>query len=1303
MAEAKKNKSVKTIGAAAIHEVGNEAQAVVAAPKLIEFSRWVSGATMALRMEAELGKGEIAPTEAMQSAWAALCQEKALLPWLATGFSKGLTGIFQGGHHNQQMVWGDHLQLLMSGLNEQALDQLKAGLVDLVSNIRSVEGEIKKAGSMGAGLLSTSASQDLLSYPALGVGLSPGNSIVDGKKTSTLVGVKLRSVGAVIGHVDHPVNETVDRWANALGDGVDAEMRAEMTEAAKLSKADISIPWLNFAATDQKDAGPSLLAGELPLPSVDGLKKAWDVYQASTVPASRVAYDAYGIDPGNSGYYYYQGPNRIHLGFADVTPRMSFADNRSMATMKSALGGWTLAMMAAIGGKSSAKMDALDRAKKTRLDQSFTAQASLDESMLNAKALEKFFGEKELTSKGFRVGGHYNQTPSAMAGMGYLVLLRIQKGEWDPAVGEKLKVDFAEALFAKTPKAKVGSMSQMAESLRAGDPAIGLAQMGAALIAIRRQVQSMRSGYSASVAADGDSPLEKSFGPVLDELAQAFDSSRNAFSQGAFEKALSTESTWMESKGLAAAWKQSGAAGARSPKSIGWALANPVAESLDSSDPMERLAAQCARGLGLNAKAGAGALVASLRAELSELGSDGESLDRLVRQPRLAKVIADLAGAGTSADKKKAHSSAQALRFVCHAMSAANKEALSEAMTEDFILDYIVEEPIPAGQNRYVQRVVKLDLFSAGAGGADGRFDGLGPGLSAFAVGSVEKAKLASEVCKAKVDQYPQMMGALARDWRDSAKSAGDLGLDADKSHSIASTRAQEIRTVFPSQALIDWRKKPFASSEAWQVFCMPSPRFSAAAADAQSSGGELGQWCAARARRLGVADAVDGNDLVAKSRDKIKERCEIPDGAWKLAIKDPGLLQVINAALQLNPEDRNHAIDQARLSNACMFENGEGSGLARRVMGDSGSQGGVRVKDDAVAGIALRAASNFGIKPEIAGIVLNALTTRSYGGGYAHIFGDNIAEVVASGSEGADFFIAEAKAKADKMPRIFVECCKRYEKLVVDSDKAKAKEASAPKVELAEGQEARGGAFDPLKKLNEELLDLCDWIGKSEHGLWSELPVDPTFGQLSRMSKAWHDEQAAIALDKADRARVAKAVAEAVFEADASSNPFAVSSGSRWGKILGKHSRDGWEAVELQTAADLSEEGATMRHCVSSYSPQCRSGQSRIYSIRLNGERKCTLQINGSEGLSKLDANTKFSIMQNKGASNQAVNNAATLAFCEEVLAKVQSTWPNIVAKIEKARDAKNDIKKDIMKVAKQQELERIEAERSSKPKMAP
>lgn len=483
----------------------------------------------------------------------------------------------------------------------------------------------------------------------------------------------------------------------------------------------------------------------------------------------------------------------------------------------------------------------------------------------------------------------------------------------------------------------------------------------------------------------------------------------------------------------------------------------------------------------------------------------------------------------------------------------------------------------------------------------------------------------------------------------------------------------------------------------------MPSPRFSAAVADAQSNGGDLGKWCAARARRLGVADAVDGNDLVAKARDKIKQRCDIPDGAWKLAIKDPGLLQVINTALQLNPDDRNHLIDQARVSDSCVFEKGEASGLARRVMGDSGSQGDIRIDPSAVAGIALRAASNFGIKPETAGIVLAALTASWRGYGHAQLFGDNIAEVVASGAEVADFFMAEAKAKSDKMPRICVECCKRYEKLVVDAEKAKAKESAAPKLEMAEGQEARGGSFDPLKKLNEELLDLCDWIGKSEHGLWSELPVDPTIGQLSRMSKAWHEEQAAIAIDKADRARVAKAVAEAVFEADASSNPFAVSSGSRWGKILGKHARDGWEAVELQTAADLSEEGATMRHCVSSYSPQCRSGQSRIYSIRLNGERKCTLQINGSEGLSKLDANTKFSIIQNKGASNQAVNNAATLAFCDEVLSKVQSAWPNIVAKIEKARDAKSDARKDIVKVAKQKELDRIEGERSVPGKMAP
>lgn len=52
------------------------------------------------------------------------------------------------------------------------------------------------------------------------------------------------------------------------------------------------------------------------------------------------------------------------------------------------------------------------------------------------------------------------------------------------------------------------------------------------------------------------------------------------------------------------------------------------------------------------------------------------------------------------------------------------------------------------------------------------------------------------------------------------------------------------------------------------------------------------------------------------------------------------------------------------------------------------------------------------------------------------------------------------------------------------------------------------------------------------------------------------------------------------------------------------------WQFVELLCSEDLYKEGEAMEHCVASYDEACNEGNSAIISLRHNGERKATIEI---------------------------------------------------------------------------------------------
>ncbi|MGB1256377.1 MAG: PcfJ domain-containing protein [Thiolinea sp.] len=52
------------------------------------------------------------------------------------------------------------------------------------------------------------------------------------------------------------------------------------------------------------------------------------------------------------------------------------------------------------------------------------------------------------------------------------------------------------------------------------------------------------------------------------------------------------------------------------------------------------------------------------------------------------------------------------------------------------------------------------------------------------------------------------------------------------------------------------------------------------------------------------------------------------------------------------------------------------------------------------------------------------------------------------------------------------------------------------------------------------------------------------------------------------------------------------------------------WHFAELTTSQQLNDEGEAMEHCVGGYSLSCLDGTSAIFSLRVNGSRKVTIEI---------------------------------------------------------------------------------------------
>lgn len=65
------------------------------------------------------------------------------------------------------------------------------------------------------------------------------------------------------------------------------------------------------------------------------------------------------------------------------------------------------------------------------------------------------------------------------------------------------------------------------------------------------------------------------------------------------------------------------------------------------------------------------------------------------------------------------------------------------------------------------------------------------------------------------------------------------------------------------------------------------------------------------------------------------------------------------------------------------------------------------------------------------------------------------------------------------------------------------------------------------------------------------------------------------------------------------------------WDQVWADREGIEWSMTELTTGAELHHEGRAMSHCVAGYAAGCATGDSAIFSLRLAGERRVTVEVN--------------------------------------------------------------------------------------------
>lgn len=98
-----------------------------------------------------------------------------------------------------------------------------------------------------------------------------------------------------------------------------------------------------------------------------------------------------------------------------------------------------------------------------------------------------------------------------------------------------------------------------------------------------------------------------------------------------------------------------------------------------------------------------------------------------------------------------------------------------------------------------------------------------------------------------------------------------------------------------------------------------------------------------------------------------------------------------------------------------------------------------------------------------------------------------------------------------------------------------------------------------------------------------------------------------------------------------------------RWPALLPMYSTGSFVAVELDSGFLLAEEGLEQRHCIGTYANACASGATRVFSLRHNGKRTATIELQrGHDGA--------WHMVQIRGKANSVVHDEAVLKAADRV-----------------------------------------------------
>lgn len=1246
------------------------------ADSLTQFSTLANGLACFMAAEAAMASSAIPePSPALVDGWAFLTSPRGVV----------LAGLLQGRINSARRNFastGNNAFKAAAGYPDESLPILAAAVRAAAADISRIAANpnFLKAAVKAAPMIVSASSPDKLSYPLMGLAIRPSHSVVDGARQPTLAGADLAIMG-----IDSKTG-SVEALANlgavsATDLAQAAAARNDLETAAEL----VGLPGLLHALPlSAGSAGRSSIFGDSPLPSCQALRQAIsDARQAQAHPGDiskkvlSAPETAVHKTPRASALAAraLQGSALDALS-AGMAPAPSIAEALVLRRVKLSIaaGPHAQASTAGLIFQPGMSMAALLQTPRTVYAAMLSvARGIAPNSEPAADAIE------ELAGRSAKPMSELLQQPWATpAFLGHVFSLAFEAGGRSPTPEEQLLREAAPFLGdANEPRLMNWNSSfspptfpsgvgfkGLASTLAEADARLGVCQWAF------KAFQALDWGPDGNTGPWGAHTSElyppagsksrqflsdsRAGGLVaaLIEFSQALQAATLNFADAAVAAAEKTEAFWMAQAGFGDAWEQASALDVPTSASVRWAMANPQAESIASEDPMERLAGACARAFGIRAGT-ADLAVAELRAELAERGLDEAGFELLSSSGDLRDFLGKQAvgSAGQGRKAQEARLCSLALAATCKGIAAAARAGMDGAEAFRFV------QILCAPEKLNVERVLEHDLSGS---------------MRSAHVRTAAEAVAQARMARAKRDETPRLFDLLASDWLSSRLADKEFCVAEDASFARCRARLSGcIAALSQTQSGIQWTSGLFSSGSAAEVFRISSPRLFGILSSAASEGG-LAAWCSSMSGPLGILDAADANDLVGQCKRNIKHGAGLSEAGWKSAIKSPAALALIArewsaAGFVDSAGARSGSLGQAATKSQSSDDHDDDDFKAPVAAAHGATEKSLR------SGACISFATAHGIAPDVAWTAMDVFSNQDFN----VLLSRNIPSRSVDSPEAADFFAAEASAKERLMPWIFKEACRRYERL--DALRSEAISRNAPDAPLPAGQ-----------ALAEEISGLCDWIKGSEDGVWLNLPAQPTWGQLSRLSDAWHAEVVARAADEAAKEQIK---AEALKEASKKA-PFAPSSGSRWEPIVGAHSRDGWTAVELLTQAELSEEGSAMGHCVSSYSGVCRRGEKRIFSIRLNGERRCTMELSSSSKLSlhELGEDASLAITQNKGKHNASVTNAATLGFCQEVVVQAGAAWS------EKWRLTQDFIRKEQARVA----LARKKA-REVKPKATP